>query len=105
VRSLRKRQVIGSLADGRRAGMYVGIRSRVDDFPLDDALDADPGITDTLAGIHTRLARLRPDRQELLVNWGYTICDTGLRAHVAKDLPRGSLPYPARPLTDAATGR
>jgi NTE family protein len=41
---------------------------------------------------------LPAERQELLINWGYVITDTGLRKHVRPELPAGSLPYPGRPL-------
>ena len=32
--------------------------------------------------------------QERLVNWGYVICDTGLRAYVSAGAAPGHLPYP-----------
>jgi NTE family protein len=99
VRSLRKRQVVGAFRTGQRTGMYVGIRSELGDFPLADPIPTDPGVTRKLAFIATRLDALDEDQQELLVNWGYAVCDAGLRSHVRKDLPRGSLPYPGRPLT------
>ncbi len=98
VRSLRKRQVIQSLDARDRDGMYIGIRSHVADYGVDDAMHADPELTDGLAAIPTRLDGLDDQRQELLINWGYTICDTGLRAHVDKTAPLGALPYPDRPL-------
>lgn len=95
VRDLRKRQAVSGFIDKRRTGAYWGIRSHVRDFGLPDPV-AEP--TDdqvrALAGVPTRLSRLPDARQEQLINWGYAICDTALRAHVEPGLPRGKLPYP-----------
>src|SRR5271166_1663990 len=97
VRSLRKRQVIGSLMARRRTGMYVGIRSSVADFPV-SVLKANPEVTQRLAGLPTRLAAIEETVQERLINWGYVICDAGLRSHVLADklhdAPASALPYP-----------
>jgi NTE family protein len=98
VRSLRKRQVIDGLRTKRRDGTYIGIRSHVADFGLPDPMPADPTLTDRLAATPTRLRALDDERQELLINWGYTICDAGLRAHLDKDASPGSLPYGDRRL-------
>jgi NTE family protein len=97
VRSLRKRQVIQGFISGQRDGMYIGIRSHVADFHLADPMPAQPEVTLRLANIPTRLTRLDDDVQKSLINWGYVICDTGLRKHLNPAAPKGSLPY-----TDAA---
>jgi NTE family protein len=95
VRELRKRQAVQSYIDGLRTGAYWGIRSDVADFGLEHPIaDPTPAQVGALAGVPTRLAALGPRTQERLINWGYTICDTALRAHVAADTPPGSLPYP-----------
>jgi len=77
--------------------MYVGIRSCVADFPV-SALKANPKVTNRLAGLPTRLAAVDATVQERLINWGYVICDAGLRSHVLHDklldVPATSLPYP-----------
>lgn len=99
VRALRKRQVVGAFRTAERTGMYVGIRSELSDFPLPDPIPTDPDVTRRLASIATRLDALDDDQQEMLVNWGYAVCDAGLRSHVRQDLPPGVLPYPDRPLT------
>jgi len=95
VRSLRKRQVIESFGVDRK-GMYVGIRSAIASFPV-SVLEADPEKTIKLADLGTRLGALGNDVQERLINWGYIVCDAGLRSHVsveaALDGPT-SLPYP-----------
>ncbi len=102
VRALRKRQVIDAFEGGRRRGVYVGIRSRVDSYGLTDALAADPALTAGLAEIPTRLDDLSDELQERLVNWGYVIMDAGLRAHVDSEVGDPVLPYPDRPLTGPA---
>jgi NTE family protein len=90
VRSLRKRQLIASLRAGVREGAYWGIRSRVADYGLADALE----FPRDLPHVRTRLARLDAATQELLVNWGYVICDTAMRRHVVPAAPRPArLPY------------
>jgi NTE family protein len=102
VRALRKRKLIASykleLPDGSRlrGGAYWGIRSDVADFGLEDPLlrPSDEAVRD-LAGTETRLRRLDAARQERLINWGYLICDTAMRKHVAVGRPRpDGLPYP-----------
>lgn len=100
VRSLRKRQVIAAFKTKLREGMYVGIRSETADYPLQDPLPADPAVTLELAATPTRLAAIDEGLQERLINWGYAICDCGLRAHVFPETQRGSLPYPDSPISD-----
>jgi NTE family protein len=96
VRDLRKRQAVVSFIDQERTGTYWGIRSHVRDFGLAKPI-AEP--TDeqvrALAAVPTRLAGVEERLQERLINWGYVICDTALRAHVDQTLLPGALPYPA----------
>jgi NTE family protein len=95
VRSLRKRQAVGSFAAGERHGTYWGIRSHVGDYGLADPIANPPAsAVQRLAGISTRLARLGKAEQEELINWGYLICDTALRRWVDTAQPKGALPYP-----------
>lgn len=95
VRDLRKRQAVLSFIDGQRTGTYWGIRSHVRDFGLANPI-AEPTDQEVLAlaGVATRLAALEDQVQERLMNWGYLICDTALRAHVDQTLQPGTLPYP-----------
>ena len=100
VRSLRKRQVIESFRVDK-SGMYIGIRSDIADFPV-SVLPADHVKTTRLADLATRLSAMSRAEQERLINWGYIVCDAGLRSHVAKeaDLDGATpLPYPNEPLT------
>ena len=98
VRSLRKRQVIEAFKSDQRDGAYLGIRSQVADYHLDGAMPADPLLTRSLAATPTRLDDLPAERQELLINWGYVMTDTGIRKYVRTNEDAGTLPYPARPL-------
>jgi NTE family protein len=95
VRDLRKRQAVLSYAEGQRTGAYWGIRSHVRDFGLPDPI-AQPSdeTVQALAGIPTRLAGLGAKVQERLINWGYGMADTALRAHIDPHQPAGTLPYP-----------
>ncbi len=101
VRSLRKRQVIDALEADTRDGMYIGIRSDVADFPV-AVLKASHSKSLELADLPTRLDEMRDDVQERLINWGYIVCDAGLRSHVLADelasTPATALPYPGRSL-------
>jgi NTE family protein len=95
VRSLRKRQVIGSYKSGARQGAYWGIRTNIADYELADALDCPHDRTKELAETPTRLKRLGEILQERLINWGYAVCDAALRKHVEPTLPKPlNFPYP-----------
>ena len=99
VRSLRKRQVIGSFQSGERKGTYWGIRSDVTDCPATGALPCPVGQTSVLAEYPTRLAKVLDTMQERLINWGYAICDAAMQAHVIPNAPNAgpaaAFPYPA----------
>ena len=97
VRSLRKRQVIGSFASAYRDGAYWGIRSDIAHYKLDDSLPAPLQDTMRLADTPTRLKRLPKRRQQQLMNWGYAVCDAAMRKHVALcvsgDSPAAAFPF------------
>jgi NTE family protein len=107
VRDLRKRQVVSSYqlpatSPDHRDGAYWGIRSHVRDYPLPDPLPCPPEQTARLANVPTRLAGMPALLQERLINWGYGICDTALRAWVDPGLGRpADFPYPAAGVGDA----
>jgi len=95
VRTLRKGQTILSLRRGDRDGVYLGIRSHVADYHVEDPLPAPPERTVLLADVPTRLDALDETLQERLVNWGYAICDAGLRRHLDPGAARPlGFPYP-----------
>jgi NTE family protein len=89
VGSLRKRWVIGSFQAQLRKGAYWGIRSHIQDYGLQDTLPCPDDRTLQLANTPTRLKAMGEDLQQRLVNWGYAICDAGIRKHVA---PRSAAP-------------
>ena len=96
VRALRKRQLIESFSTHARSGTYWGIRTNIADYRLEDALPCPFDRTIQLAGLATRLKRLDDEVQERLINWGYAVCDAGLRRHYQTDLARpAGFPYPA----------
>lgn len=90
VGALRKRQLLAALKE--RPGAYWGIRSELAEYekkcpdlrPLpfkrERALE--------LAGTPTRLAELEELHQQALIDWGYTVCDAAIRAHVLPGEPR-----------------
>jgi NTE family protein len=99
VRSLRKRQVVGSFANGERKGAYWGIRTQIDEFGDAGNFACTAERTEQLAYIATRLARLDAETQERLINWGYAISDAALRCYFNPALHRpAQLPYPGTPI-------
>jgi NTE family protein len=99
VRALRKRQLIAAFQRQDRTGAYWGIRSDIADYGVADAIGCDYKKTLALAQTPTRLKSLPAETQELLINWGYAVCDAAMRAYVEPELaaPK-SLPYPTRRL-------
>ncbi len=59
-----------------------------------DALSAPYAQTIELAKIKTRLGRMPRASQERLVNWGYAVCDAGMRKHVEEGAAPTGFPYP-----------
>lgn len=95
VRALRKRQIVGALVRGERQGAYWRMRGHIREYPVADALDCPHERTLELARTPTRLKAMHSTHQERLINWGYAICDAGIRAHVDSKLPAPSaFPYP-----------
>jgi NTE family protein len=95
VRTLRKRQVIEGMRRRDRDGVYVGIRSNIDDYGLAGALPAPFDRTLVLAETPTRLDGMPDELQERLINWGYAVCDAGLRKHLDEGAdPPAGFPFP-----------
>ena len=94
VRSLRKRALLNSLTDGRRNGAYWSIRSDIDHYPIKDGLHCPVAKTRELANIQTDLAAKNITTQRRLINWGYAICDVGIRSWVEDGLqPPDRFPF------------
>ncbi len=97
VRNLRKRQVVSGYLSGNRQGTYWGIRSHISDYgPPAGSLPCPDASALRLAQTATRLKAMDNTLQEQLINWGYAICDAGMRKWVEPDAqaPTG-FPYPA----------
>jgi NTE family protein len=95
VRSLRTRQVIASYETGERKGAYWGVRTDIAEYRLADALSCPHQATLKLAEMPTRLAKVEPELQEQIINWGYAVCDAAMRRHVDSTLPPAhGFPYP-----------
>jgi len=96
VRSLRKRQIIGSYQLGLRKGTYWGIRTNILDYRLATAMNCPFDKTTELANTATRLKKLDGILQERIINWGYAVCDAAIRTHLDQNLPQPiSFPYPS----------
>ena len=95
VRSLRKRWLIERFEDKVHEGAFWGIRTKIDNYELDNALPCPYEHTLKLAGTKTRLKKMKPLLQEKLINWGYAVSDAALRRHYRKSFrPPKGFPYP-----------
>jgi NTE family protein len=95
VRSLRKRQIIGSYQLGLRKGTYWGIRTNIRDYKLSTAMNCPFDKTMQVANTATRLKKLDGILQERIINWGYAVCDAAIRTHLNPSLPQPKrFPYP-----------
>jgi NTE family protein len=95
VRALRVRQLIGALADGRRRGAYLGIRTDLASHGVPSVVPVQRDRAVSLAAVKTRLAAIPVALIHRLINWGYLVCDSGLRARVRPETAMAEkLPYP-----------
>jgi NTE family protein len=96
VRELRTGALLKSYVDNVFAGTYWSSYSDITHFGLADALPAPVDQTTRLAGTNTRLTAMRDDLQEHLINWGYAVCDAGMRRWVTPtSTAPAAYPYPA----------
>jgi NTE family protein len=96
VRSLRKRQVIGSYKAGIRKGAYWSMWEDILTFDDNPSLACPFSKTLKIAQTTTRLEGLDADDQAKIINWGYAICDAAMRKYGGMDpnmKPR-QFPYP-----------
>lgn len=95
VRSLRRRVLLSALVTRRKFGAYWSIRGDIKDYPATDKLDCPFDKTQILANIATDLAAKDTTTQRRLINWGYAMCDAGIRSWVEDGLtPPVDFPYP-----------
>ncbi len=96
VRSLRKRQLIGSYKAHIRKGAYWSIWEDIAAFDSDPFLPCPVSKTKKIAQTATRLEGLEADARDKIINWGYAICDAVMRKYGAMNpkLRPNSFPYP-----------
>lgn len=82
LRHLRQRQVLDAFATGQKQGAYWSIRSQTENYRLPDPLPVERSRAIELSEIATRYASIDPEVQDRLINWGYAICDTAVRANM-----------------------
>lgn len=95
VRRLRRRQVAGALAAGRRDGAFWAINTNPRDFHRSaSTLPVTSEQAAALTAVGTRLGKLDRTVRHHIANWGYAAADAGLRSFVDHDLaePAG-FPY------------
>jgi len=99
-RALRKRALLDDFKRGVRSGTYWGIATEIEGYarhlPCSDA------IVKPLANIRTRLNPYTVEEQEQLINWGYALCDAGMRTYVPQVIVTNTspeLPCKGHPLT------
>jgi NTE family protein len=85
VRELRTGSLLKSYVDKEFAGTYWGSYSDITNFELPDTLPAPVEQTRLLAETATRLTKTPALVQQHLINWGYAVCDAGMRKWVDKD--------------------
>jgi NTE family protein len=95
VRTLRKDLLLESLIRKERFGAYWSIRGDISEYPANDKLDCPFRRTTQLANIETDLEAKDLTTQRRLINWGYGICDAGIRSWLENTLPPPvDFPYP-----------
>jgi NTE family protein len=95
VRSLRKRILLTSLVRHERHGTYWSMRTDIRKYPAPDKLPCPLTRTRQLASVPTDLAAKDEQMQRRLINWGYALCDAGIRSWVEDGLPPpADFPYP-----------
>ncbi|MGH7554769.1 MAG: patatin-like phospholipase family protein [Longimicrobiales bacterium] len=97
VRSLRKRQVVGSFQQRVRKGSYWRMRGNILKYAAPGTLPCPLDRTMALAQTPTRLAEMDKKLQERIINWGYALADAAIRAFVepGSHQPPTGFPYPA----------
>jgi NTE family protein len=85
VREFRTGALLKSYKNKDFAGTYWGSYSDISNFELTDTLPAPVEKTKLLAEKATRLTKTHADVQQQLINWGYAVCDAGMRKWVDND--------------------
>jgi NTE family protein len=85
--TLRTRSIIELFTLGVRDGTFWGIGSNIKNYELANALVCPFDVTTKLAQTATRLAAIDDGLQKQLIDWGYAICDAGMRRWVLPNAP------------------
>jgi NTE family protein len=92
--TLRTRDIIELYTLHVRDGSYWGIGSNIENYELANALVCPFDVTTKLAETATRLSAMDNTLQNQLIDWGYAICDAGMRRWVVPNAPApASSPY------------
>lgn len=104
VRALRLRDLINRYINDAKHGAYWGIGTQIMEYPLAKnnlapALAKDSALTQSIAGMRTRLDAFNEKEQGLLINWGYCLADAALRSRFDATLAAATtFPVPSYPL-------
>jgi NTE family protein len=95
VRELRTGSLLKAYQDKQFGGTYWATYSDIEHFELPDALPAPVERTRALAETKTRLTKTSEKAQDRLINWGYAVCDAGMRRWVCPGTAlKPRFPYP-----------
>jgi NTE family protein len=95
VRSLRKRQVVSAFLSKVRSGAYWGAYVDPAEYPVESQLQLPSDKAGELARTPTRLAEMKVDLQERLINFGYGMAERAVRSYLDKDaFAAPGFPYP-----------
>jgi NTE family protein len=99
-RALRKRKLVEDFRKRVRKGTYWGITTSIDEYGLTDSLTKDSNRTRQLKDIRTRLNKFSAEEQGVLINWGYALADSAVRAWVMQGIKvtGGVIPDPNWPV-------
>lgn len=84
VSNLRRRMVVDAFKDETEPhnGTYWGIQTNIADYDLTQTLDCPHDATNKIARIETRLTALSEADQKRIINWGFAVCDAGVRKYL-----------------------
>jgi NTE family protein len=78
---------------------YCRIDTQIDKYPADGKLACDLAKTNGLKHVRTRQDAFDLIEQETPINWGYALCDAGIRSFIETAAPAPTKwPCPAHPI-------
>lgn len=101
-RGVRKRWLIDQFERNEALGAYWGIETQITNYGLPDALVVSSETIRDLSSTRTRLNAFSVTEQERLINWGYAVCDAGVRRWCGTlcraDSTKRSFPFENQPM-------